>query len=206
MQNVIVGSVLFLCSLPVIGGGMRIASDFRPKSVSPIVLDVSQEPLWTAEVKRVDPREQAYERLPPAFIDAPKLLASHSGSRSEPLNRGGTPVMVNTAESDVEAKADEWCSNRYRSYLKADKSYQPFGGGPRQRCIPPTEVAQPETGQQVASIDDNHVASCTSRYRSYRVEDNSYQPFSGPRRQCQSGSQMAYEHYRRVLLAQQASN
>jgi hypothetical protein len=32
----------------------------------------------------------------------------------------------------------------------------------------------------------DHVQSCLRRYRSYRVEDNSYQPFDGgPRRQCQ---------------------
>ncbi len=32
----------------------------------------------------------------------------------------------------------------------------------------------------------NHVDWCQSRYRSYRVSDNTYQPNSGPRRQCNS--------------------
>lgn len=34
--------------------------------------------------------------------------------------------------------------------------------------------------------DDDHVQSCFARYRSYRPEDNSYQPYDGgPRRQCE---------------------
>ncbi|RUX50229.1 BA14K family protein, partial [Mesorhizobium sp. M7A.F.Ca.AU.001.01.1.1] len=36
------------------------------------------------------------------------------------------------------------------------------------------------------ALSADHVDSCFSRYRSYRPEDNSYQPYSGgPRRQCQ---------------------
>ncbi|TGV78178.1 BA14K family protein, partial [Mesorhizobium sp. M00.F.Ca.ET.158.01.1.1] len=35
-------------------------------------------------------------------------------------------------------------------------------------------------------LSADHVDSCFSRYRSYRPEDNSYQPYSGgPRRQCE---------------------
>lgn len=34
-------------------------------------------------------------------------------------------------------------------------------------------------------VDSDHVANCFSRYRSYRPEDNTYQPYGGgPRRQC----------------------
>ncbi|TPJ54518.1 BA14K family protein [Mesorhizobium sp. B2-6-1] len=31
---------------------------------------------------------------------------------------------------------------------------------------------------------NNHVNWCSQRYRSYRVSDNSWQPYNGPRRQC----------------------
>ena len=31
-----------------------------------------------------------------------------------------------------------------------------------------------------------HAHWCAGRYRSYRIEDNSYQPYGGPRRQCES--------------------
>lgn len=33
-------------------------------------------------------------------------------------------------------------------------------------------------------LDEAHVQWCQNRYRSYRADDNSYQPYSGPRRQC----------------------
>ncbi|MEK1892977.1 MAG: BA14K family protein [Rhizobium sp.] len=29
-----------------------------------------------------------------------------------------------------------------------------------------------------------HLAWCSARYASYRVDDNTYQPHSGPRREC----------------------
>ncbi len=34
-------------------------------------------------------------------------------------------------------------------------------------------------------LDPDHISSCSRRYRSYRVADNTYQPFGGgPRRHC----------------------
>jgi hypothetical protein len=38
--------------------------------------------------------------------------------------------------------------------------------------------------QPRAQSGDSHVDYCYSRYRSYRASDNTYQPNSGPRRQC----------------------
>jgi hypothetical protein len=40
--------------------------------------------------------------------------------------------------------------------------------------------------QPVYRGGDAHVQWCYDRYRSYRASDNSYQPYNGPRRQCQS--------------------
>ncbi|SIT59259.1 conserved hypothetical protein [Mesorhizobium prunaredense] len=46
------------------------------------------------------------------------------------------------------------------------------------------DVPSDETG--TAELPPEHVQCCFSRYRSYRPEDNSYQPYSGgPRRQCE---------------------
>lgn len=36
----------------------------------------------------------------------------------------------------------------------------------------------------VRSTGNSHVAYCSSKYRSYRAYDNTYQPNNGPRRQC----------------------
>lgn len=201
MQNVIVGSLLLLCALPVVGGGMRIASDLRSQHQPPVILDINEEPLWSTQVKRVDPNQQAYERLPSA------LLASNDIPRSKPFIQASGLPLGKTTEIDVaEHKSDEWCSRKYRSYVKADKSYQPFSGGPRRRCVPPLDVVKTDTRPQIASLNENHVAWCMSRYRSYQAEDNSYQPFSGPRRKCQSGLEAPDQRYRTTLLAQQVSN
>jgi hypothetical protein len=60
------------------------------------------------------------------------------------------------------------------------------------------QAVEPEAYSQTVSDDgfqesagspqsDSHADWCLARYRSYRMEDNSYQPFDGgPRRACQS--------------------
>lgn len=109
----------------------------------------------------------------------------------------------------------EWCANRYRSYRPRDNSYTPYSGGRRICVSPYTEVAAgspevvsppPDEGDSYAEgadasssrmeyvsaetsenayLTDEHVSYCFSRYRSYRPEDNTYQPYGGgPRRQC----------------------
>ncbi len=105
-----------------------------------------------------------------------------------------------------------WCHERYRSYREADNSYQPYRGG-RRECVSPhlDELTFAQGDAQTVSVagyvaDEGvgsaasdpwrelglvdmspaHIDDCFRRYRSYRVEDNSYQPYGGgPRRQCQ---------------------
>ncbi len=36
-----------------------------------------------------------------------------------------------------------------------------------------------------SNSSNSHVAYCQNRYRSYRISDNTYQPYVGPRRICQ---------------------
>lgn len=107
----------------------------------------------------------------------------------------------------------QWCYARYRSYRIEDNSYQPYGGGARRQCQSPggpvlknaaaapvnqryqrgdqieeqgAEYAEPQTVGSDAPAGA-HEEWCFDRYRSYRVEDNSYQPFDGgPRRACRS--------------------
>ncbi|WP_292550419.1 BA14K family protein [Mesorhizobium sp.] len=106
----------------------------------------------------------------------------------------------------------EWCASRYRSYRPSNDHYTSYSGEQRP-CISPyldagaaDRATQPaddgasyveatdtwsmdgdipadETGG--AWLPPDHVEYCFSRYRSYRPEDNTYQPYSGgPRRQC----------------------
>ena len=108
----------------------------------------------------------------------------------------------------------EWCASRYRSYRASDNSYQPYSGG-RRPCVSPqsqdvasaapapsqddyaeyaeygdgsspdlVEYASGDAGSSIY-VTAEHVEYCFSRYRSYRPEDNTYQPYGGgPRRQC----------------------
>jgi hypothetical protein len=111
---------------------------------------------------------------------------------------------------------DRWCSRRFRSYRAEDGTYQPYGGGRQLCESPYlaeldaasdgyTIEARAETGftlegdgfgAVIETVDAgpgwggamtrDHIQSCFDRYRSYRPEDNTYQPYDGgPRRQCE---------------------
>jgi hypothetical protein len=115
---------------------------------------------------------------------------------------------------ELSAAHVEWCANRYRSYRPRDNAYTPYSGG-RRICVSPyTDAAiaseqvspPPDAGDSYAEdagdpsfemefastdtsesayVTQEHVSYCFSRYRSYRPEDNTYQPYGGgPRRQC----------------------
>jgi len=139
-----------------------------------------------------------------AEVDA--MTTAAVDSRPDPALRSPDTEAMAIAHSD-------WCGSRYRSYRARDDSYTPYSGG-RRRCISPySEAAQGNAASPVSAepeadgyadaeeepisayleyasdavqIDGDHIDYCLSRYRSYRPEDNSYQPFGGgPRRQCQ---------------------
>nr|WP_235984592.1 BA14K family protein [Mesorhizobium neociceri] len=112
-----------------------------------------------------------------------------------------------TGDSTTELPAAHvgWCASRYRSYNPEDNSYRSYAGRQRQCRSPYLDVASEQltnadfVDTSYSSMDGNastddvrpqlsvdHVDYCFSRYRSYRPEDNTYQPYSGgPRRQCQ---------------------
>ncbi|MEO3384946.1 BA14K family protein [Mesorhizobium sp. CAU 1741] len=124
-------------------------------------------------------------------------------------------MAVDEALIELHTAHVEWCSSHYRSYDPDSDSYRPYSGGFR-ACESPyseemaawdapeyatpvdsaysqVEDASVQTasfgGQQGDSrfgMTPEHVRSCFDRYRSYRVEDNSYQPYGGgPRQQCE---------------------
>lgn len=98
----------------------------------------------------------------------------------------------------------EWCADSYLSYRPETNSYTTYDGIER-ACISPYQEEMtdeqdistatlsastgPELPQQAMNdqsfISAEHVENCFSRYRSYRPEDNTYQPYGGgPRQQC----------------------
>lgn len=102
-----------------------------------------------------------------------------------------------------------WCTSRYNSYRAEDGTYQPYNGR-RRPCVSPYIAAETDVydknggaadeillsahrsvtdgdqnGQLMAADIADHMRNCSERYRSYRSEDNTYQPFNGgPRRKC----------------------
>lgn len=66
-------------------------------------------------------------------------------------------------------------------YAASTDGYATTYGGPPEEISP--EAQNWGRGRQVSA---DHVDGCFSRYRSYRPQDNTYQPFDGgPRRQCE---------------------
>ncbi|WP_170117214.1 BA14K family protein [Neorhizobium alkalisoli] len=121
--------------------------------------------LWTTKPKQVDTADQNLERLPavaasdPTAAPAPTPVAASTGG-SEP-----TPDAIdNTVTASVGSKPSDEMTNPM-------PIAQDVGG-----TIPPSPLVTPAQAQW-----------CFARYRSYRVEDNSYQPYGGSsRRQCKA--------------------
>lgn len=192
MQNFIAGLLLASCAVPLAAGSMTIASSLVHEAPSHHFTNLDAEPLWTSEIKRIDVNRQAYERLP--AVVAPETLVAEAKQKSAPsIVSSGNESQLQLAQDtdqtfDVSEEAKNWCSARYRSYSAEDNTYQPYGGGSRKPCVAPAEMVESATVQTASASEDmggsEHVQWCMERYSSYRIEDNSYQPFSGPRKKC----------------------
>ncbi|MBO9626568.1 MAG: BA14K family protein [Microbacterium sp.] len=114
--------------------------------------------LWTSRPKPVDTARQAYERAPAAT--PPVSVAAETQTVPATQQTASVPPMQQAAA------------------VPAIDNTVTTSVDPQQ-----TSGAQ----QRDAVVDTAQAEWCYARYRSYRVEDNSYQPFSGgPRRQCQA--------------------
>jgi len=86
--------------------------------------------------------------------------------------------------------------NGYRGYPRARQGWRYYNGW----WFPPAAFATgaiiggiiasqaaappPPPVYRRARLSDAHVRWCYNRYRSYRVSDNTFQPYEGPRQQC----------------------
>lgn len=187
MRELFTGLLLACCVLPIAIGSMTVLSDFAEASAPNILRDTNSDPLWSTEVRRVNPKEQDFERLPATLTANTPVVKPKPLKRIKMLVQG----VVKRADDSIQLASQlhqekEWCGARYRSYNPADNTYQPYGGGPRQKCASPISVVTPG---QIADASGTHYADahaswCMERYSSYRIEDNTYQPFSGKRKEC----------------------
>nr|WP_246135835.1 BA14K family protein [Mesorhizobium intechi] len=192
----------FVLTLAVFASGLAFAAWLivaKPAHQARPAGSVSQ--LWTKDAQPVDKAASGLERV--AAVQAPAPAAA--GAQSvDPTKTAAVEPQAGEQQATLPAAHVGWCADRYRSYNPDDNSYMSYSGR-RRPCVSPyveTSAADGQAAQQpddvsyveggaaplvaTAGLSDDHVQSCFSRYRSYRPEDNSYQPYSGgPRRQCE---------------------
>ncbi|QND55814.1 BA14K family protein [Mesorhizobium huakuii] len=192
----------FVLTLAVFASGLAFAAWLivaKPAHQARPADSVSQ--LWTKDAQPVDKTAPGLERVAAAQPAAPDAGARVQAASPEPTNSVAVALDAGEQQARLPPAHVSWCADRYRSYNPDDNSYTSYSGQQRPCVSPyldttaadqaaPTAVSYVEGGAAplVASADlsDDHVQSCFSRYRSYRPEDNSYQPYSGgPRRQCE---------------------
>lgn len=190
----------FALTVGIFVSGVAFAVSFL--SADPVTVQrtaIDPNPEFLAEVRKVDVSAQEYERVKPA--PTRRAINDKAGAR---VDAEGT-VTSTLSDEPLHAINPEhvaWCERRYRSYDPQTNSYRPYSGGTRE-CMSPfskAPVAEPRDGIESAaftepfdqadigtvSLDARHLASCSSRYRSYRAEDNTYQPYGGgPRIACE---------------------
>jgi hypothetical protein len=140
--------------------------------------------LWTTEPTRIDPARQTYERLPPAL--STYAMADDQRVISNPLV--AAPAVADQPPPSIQLSAEHlnWCSSHYRSYDPTTNTYRSFQGQIR-TCQPSLEGSQDPIASKPAAADDAMASTaswCATRYKSYRAQDNTYQPYSGPRVTC----------------------
>jgi hypothetical protein len=196
----------FVLTLAVFCSGLVFAAwILAAKPVRQATPSISVVDLWTRDARPVNRASQSFQRIPAEQTQVPDGSALAKGAA--PDSTATSAVQPSTGDENSPAELPpahvEWCASHYRSYKPEDNSYRAYTGRQRQCISPYLDVASeqtPNAGFDEASFTSNgdestevhpqlsaeQIDSCFSRYRSYRPEDNSYQPYSGgPRRQCQ---------------------
>ncbi|HEV7433894.1 MAG TPA: BA14K family protein [Pseudorhizobium sp.] len=120
--------------------------------------------LWTNRPVRVEVAKNDFERLP-SRAPVPEQIAT-----VEALPLHGSDQDVSMATSEEQAVAG----------LARQRLDETVTGS-----IAPAEETGVEATDELL-LSEAHLEWCSSRYRSYRPRDNSYTPYSGGRKQCQS--------------------
>lgn len=97
---------------------------------------------------------------------------------------------VRRMRDGIERRGDSYYWRGHRGYRNYRRGYREYNGFwfPSAAFIAGAIVGGAlNNSQPVYRGGGNaHVQWCYDRYRSYRASDNTYQPYNGPRRQCQS--------------------
>lgn len=160
-----------------------VASHVVADSKSHTFNDLASRDLWTTTPVKVDLRQQHYERIPPLYSSYVTEAPTFATSKATP-DSGRPSTKFQTPQPRVSAEHLAWCADRYRSFDPATNSYRSYGGETRE-CISPFQRIVAEADEGVGTkVNAQAAAWCAARYKSYRPEDNTYQPWEGPRRSC----------------------
>ena len=207
MRYSILSLVGVTLSFTTFAGSVMAIPNFFPVQEPKRLSDIDISSLWTSHPVAVDKSQQNFERLPAlvvqrtptANLDEKAFTFSTTRSvitRDEIANidqEGELNASSNLEEFNGQIAA--WCSQQYRSYRLSDNTYQPYTGARRQ-CQPPFAASVQTASNELplygsgmagnSQSEDSHVEWCSSRYRSYNLDDNTYRAFSGEIRSCVS--------------------
>jgi hypothetical protein len=168
-----------------------------------------EKPDATQQTKPSPTTAQAAELIEPAA--ASEAVDNMTTAATSPDTTSAEPASLEPEPQptfQLSAAHLEWCSQHYRSYEPSSNSYTAYSGEQRE-CVSPYSdgngmlVEADDAAPQAQSaalvtaahseempagvyMDAEHIQSCFERYRSYRPEDNTYQPYGGgPRQQCE---------------------
>ena len=138
--------------------------------------------LWTSKPKEVDTAKQAYERLPDAPPPKIQTTVNEPPKSIAPVAQPAPQIgSANSENPSLTSTVD-----RTMTASIPGNPTQPEPIDPSQPIPDANNSMQPVQSRN-STVDAASAQFCYARYRSYRVEDNSYQPFDGgPRRQCQA--------------------
>ncbi|WP_162939562.1 BA14K family protein [Neorhizobium sp. NCHU2750] len=144
--------------------------------------------LWTSAPVVVDPAKETYQRIAglPVVADVPATdgdvqVAARAPDRENAPDAGGDQEKTVALQPAVQRIAG----------TDANKAFHAESREPAASIAATSpgsqSVEQQQSADAGASAPDAHEQWCHERYRSYRPEDNSYQPFDGgPRKACTS--------------------
>lgn len=186
----------FALTTAIFGGGVAFALVYlsaEPVSLHQVQADGGFD--YHSEVRVIDVTSEN-----PQSVTSEPVAARNDAGRSV-VGRIDDIATSSVSNSSIALQDQHrvWCKNRYRSYESDTNTYRPYRGG-RRECISPylggaatanlrgdeRETRLAETAYIATAVaDPNHIENCSRRYRSYRADDNSYQPYGGgPRATC----------------------
>jgi hypothetical protein len=165
----------------------HVVGDAEPHAFN----DLATRDLWTTRPVKVDPRQQRYERIPPLYSSYVTEASATMTSRARRPGSTRPSTERQTTQPKLSTEHLAWCAERYRSFNPATNSYRSYSGEARE-CSSPFQRIVAEADERVGTkMNTQAAARCAARYKSYRPEDNTYQPWEGPRRSCDASNVVA---------------